>query len=167
MNKKWFLLLLTAMQAETMIQARGGGGGHGGGHGGGRGGHSRGGGSHSGHSGYGGHGGHGRHGGYGHGGYGGWGWGGFGVGIASGMLIGLAVSAPAYYNNPSTAAQQETVDRIKDLQQQVYSLQHKIDTADNMKDIKNYQTQIKEKSKEAQRLIDTTPDSDSNTANSY
>lgn len=139
MNKKWFLLLLATMQAESMIEARGGGGGHGG---------------------YG-------HGGYGRGGYGGWGWGGFGVGIASGMLIGLAVSAPSYYNNPSTQAQQETVDRIKDLQKQVYDLQQKIDTADNMKDIKNYQNQIKEKSKEAQKLIDATPDSESSSSGSY
>lgn len=169
MNKKWFLLLLATLQAESMIQARGGGGGHGGGgHGGG---HSRSSGSHGGHghSGHGNHGnhGHGNHGGHYHGGgYGGWGWGGFGVGIASGMLIGLAISAPSYYENPSTAAQQETVDRIKDLQKQVYDLQQKIDSADNMNDIKNYQRQIKNKSKEAQKLIDATPDTDDSASSS-
>ncbi len=158
MNKKLFLLLLATMQAESIIEARGGGG-RGGGGGGHRGGGSRGGGGRSGGASHSrghsrGHA-HRNHGGYGHGGYG---WGGFGVGIASGMLIGLAVSAPSYYNSPSTEAQQETVGQIKSLQKDVYDLQQKINTADNMNDIKKYQTEIKQKSNQAQKLIDATPE---------
>ena len=121
MNKKWFLLLLAAMQAETVMQARGGGGGHSGGHGGGRGSRGRGGGSHSGHSSHEGHGGYGHGGhGYGRGGWGaGWGW-------AGGLWLGMALTMPLWWNYPSTKDQSDLKDSVIRLQNQVQNLSSEV-----------------------------------------
>jgi len=159
MNKKILAFLIIASQAECMLEARGGGGGHGGGGHGGGGGHSRGGGgSHGGgHRSGGGHnGGHGGHGGgYGHGGYGRGGWG-HGFGWAGGLWLGMALTMPLWWGNPSNSTQRELKNQVEQLQQKTYNMQTELDSLRatmNQNEINRVQNKIETNKEQVKELL--------------